>query len=80
MRKLIIAALVVVVALGALLGCAGGGGKPRGPVDAFVFTAGANPLLGETVSGALNTQPDPLEITVVVPRGPACGGWWQRSR
>ena len=44
-------------------------GKPRGPVDAFVFATGANPGLEQNAAGALNMQHDPLEIYVVVPPG-----------
>jgi hypothetical protein len=68
-KKPILTALVVLATLGALLGCAGMSGKPRGPVDAFVFTTGANPGLEQNAVGALNMQPDPLEIMVVVPPG-----------
>lgn len=69
MKKPIFAALAAIATLGALLGCAGMSGKPRGPVDAFVFATGANPGLEENAAGALNMQPDPLEINVVVPPG-----------
>lgn len=68
-KKLVFAALVVAAALGVLVGCAGMGGKPRGPVDAFVFATGANPGLAQNAPGALNTSRDPLEIYVVVPPG-----------
>ena len=66
MKKPILAALVAIAALGLLIGCAGGG-KPRGPVDAFVFATGANPGLEQNAVGSLNTSKDPLEIFVVVP-------------
>ncbi len=66
MKKLICAALVAVAALGLLVGCAGGG-KPRGPVDAFVFSSGANPGMEQNAVGSLNMAKDPIEIYVVVP-------------
>jgi hypothetical protein len=68
-KKLIFAVLVVAAALGALSGCAGMGGRPRGPVDAFVFATGANPGLSQNAPGVLNMSRDPLEIMVVVPPG-----------
>ena len=67
MKKPILAALVAIATLGVLIGCAGGAGKPRGPVDAFVFAAGTNPGLEQNAVGSLNMQKDPLEIYVVVP-------------
>ena len=67
MKKRILAVLVAVATLGVLIGCAGGAGKPRGPVDAFVFAAGTNPGLEQNAVGSLNMQKDPLEIYVVVP-------------
>jgi hypothetical protein len=60
--------LVVIAVLAALAGCMSVG-KPRGPVDAFVFSSGANPRLGQDAPGVVNMRTDPMEITVVVPPG-----------
>ena len=63
------AILLAIAVLAALSGCLSVGGKPRGPVDAFLFTAGANPGLAQDAAGTLNMRSDPLEISVVVPPG-----------
>ena len=63
------AILLAVAMLAALSGCLSVGGKPRGPVDGFLFTAGANPGLAQDAAGTLNMRSDPLEISVVVPPG-----------
>jgi hypothetical protein len=68
-KKLLLISLVAALMLGLLSGCLSMGGRPRGPVDAFVFTSGVNPGLEQNVAGAINMQPSPLEITVVVPPG-----------
>jgi hypothetical protein len=68
MNKALSAVLLAIAVLAALGGCLSTG-KPRGPVDAFVFSAGANPALPQDAPGALNMRADPLEITVVVPPG-----------
>ncbi len=68
MNKTARALFLVLIVLAAFSGCVSIG-KPRGPVDAFVFSAGANPGLGRDAPGALNMRSDPLEISVVVPPG-----------
>jgi hypothetical protein len=68
-KKHILIALAAGLILGVLSGCLSMGGGPRGPVDAFVFTSAANPGLPQNVAGAINMQPNPLEITVVAPPG-----------
>jgi hypothetical protein len=68
MNKTLRVMLVAIAVLAALAGCVSVG-KPRGPVDAFVFSAGANPRLGQDAAGVLNMRTDPMEITVVVPPG-----------
>jgi hypothetical protein len=68
-KKLILTALVIGLMLSLLSGCLSMGGGPRGPVDAFIFSSGANPGLPQNAVGAINMRPTPLEITVVVPPG-----------
>jgi hypothetical protein len=68
MNRTLRALFVVIAVLAAFSGCLSVG-KPRGPVDAFVFSAGANPRLGQDAPGSLNMRTDPLEISVVVPPG-----------
>ncbi|HET6498036.1 MAG TPA: cadherin-like beta sandwich domain-containing protein, partial [Coriobacteriia bacterium] len=65
-RKPSIRMLAVLVALGSLAGCFSFG-RGHGPVDAFQFLASRNPTLGRNVTGAMNENADPVEITVVVP-------------
>jgi hypothetical protein len=68
MNKTLRALLLAIAVLAAISGCMSVG-KPRGPVDAFNFSAGANPGLGQDAPGSLNMRTDPLEISVVVPPG-----------
>ncbi len=68
MNKTLRVMLVAIAVLAALAGCMSVG-KPRGPVDAFVFSSGANPRLGQDAPGVVNMRTDPMEITVVVPPG-----------
>jgi len=68
MNKTLRVMVVSIAVLAALAGCMSTG-KPRGPVDAFVFSAGANPRLGQDAPGVVNMRTDPMEITVVVPPG-----------
>lgn len=69
MRKFCLGGWVVVLLVAVLSGCATTGGRPRGPIDGFVLTTGANPALKADVAGILNTKPTPLEVTFVVPPG-----------
>ncbi len=69
MKKLILVTLAVGLMLSLLSGCLSMGGGPRGPVDAFVFSSGANPGLPQNAPGVINMKPTPLEIMVVVPPG-----------
>jgi len=68
MNKTLRALFLAIATLAAFSGCVSFG-KPRGPVDAFVFSVGANPGLRQDAPGALNMRADPLEISVVVPPG-----------
>jgi hypothetical protein len=68
MNRTVRALFLAIAVMAALSGCISVG-KPRGPVDAFVFSAGANPGLKQDAPGALNMRTDPLEIGVVVPPG-----------
>ncbi len=68
MSKIPRSVFLAIAVLAAFSGCMSVG-KPRGPVDAFVFSAGANPGLKQDTAGALNMRADPLEIAVVVPPG-----------
>jgi hypothetical protein len=68
MNKTLRVMVLSLAVLSALAGCVSLG-KPRGPVDAFLFSAGANPRLGQDTPGLVNMRTDPMEITVVVPPG-----------
>lgn len=68
MKKLLLNGLLAMAMIAVLFSCASGG-RPRGPADAFVLTAGSNPGLKTDVTGMLNMQPTPLEVTFVVPPG-----------
>jgi hypothetical protein len=68
MNRITRAICLAIAVLAALSGCISVG-KPRGPVDAFLFSSGANPGLKQDAPGALNMRTDPLEIGVVVPPG-----------
>jgi len=68
-KKLLLVTLAVALMLGLLSGCLTMGGGPRGPVDAFVFSSGANPGLTQNAVGVINMKPTPLEIMAVVPPG-----------
>ena len=70
MKKLFLGALIAFVVFGTLAGC-GGLGRGHGPVDAFQFLASKNPGLGQNVTGVMNEQADPVQITMVIPPGTA---------
>jgi hypothetical protein len=68
MNRILRSLLLAIAVVAAFSGCVSVA-KPRGPVDAFLFSAGANPELKQDAPGALNMRSDPLEISVVVPPG-----------
>jgi len=69
MKRLLLGIAVVLAAAGTLVGCAGIGGRGRGPVDAFVFSTARNPELRQDAVGVINEQTEPKEISLVVPPG-----------
>ena len=68
MRNQIRGTLVCVCMVAVLAGCLSAA-RPRGPVDAFAFVAGANKSLAENAVGTINPGTDPQEIRVVLPPG-----------
>ncbi len=68
MRKLLRGAVVSVIILAGLAGCASIG-RGHGPLDSFVFLAGVNKSLAQTIAGAIDERPFPQEVHLVVPPG-----------
>jgi hypothetical protein len=68
MRNLIRGAAASMCVLLGLAGCLSAG-RGQGPLDSFVFSAGANQVLAENAVGAINERAEPKEIRVVVPAG-----------
>ena len=67
MKRIMLGVLASVSVLAVLLSCAGGRG--RGPVDTIVFPITSNPGLPQDLSGYINIQTEPKEVTIVVAKG-----------
>ena len=66
MKKLSIGTLALLAVLGSLAGCFSLF-RGHGPVESFQFLASRNPALERNVTGSMNENADPIEITMVVP-------------
>ena len=69
MKKLMLFALVVIIAVTGLSSCRSLFGRGPGPVDSFILLSSRNPGLSQDVIGLINRKADPKRIELVVPPG-----------